>query len=614
LPYLWPEGDWALRRRVLLAVMFLVLAKAATVGIPLVYSRAVDALAPPDTSLAVVVPMTIIFVYGLLRVASAGFGELRDAVFAKTQQRIVRQVAIRTFRHLHGLSLGFHLDRQTGSLSRVIDRGAQGMQTVLRLTIFNIIPTLIELALVTTIIWRVYDWRFASITLLAVALYIGFTMGFAAVRARMRRVMNDTDNEANTRVLDSLLNYETVKYFNNEDHEINRFDKSQERYERAAVRVQISLNMLNFGQALIISLALTTIMLLAARGVQAGTMTVGMFVMVNTYLMQLYQPLNFLGVVYISIRQGLVDMEQMFRLLSVNQDVVDLPDAVDIAAGTLRERPKDVVFEDVRFGYGPDRQILKGVSFSVPAGARVAIVGPTGAGKSTIGRLLFRFYDVDGGRILLGGRDIRSITQYSLRASIGVVPQDTVLFNDTIGYNIGYGRIGASRSEIEAAARAAQLHDFIVTLPDGYETLVGERGLKLSGGEKQRVAIARTLLKNPQILLLDEATSALDSSTEQDIQAVLRDVTRHRTTLVIAHRLSTIVDADAILVLKDGRIVERGTHAELLVHGGLYSRMWRRQADEASEDIAPARGEDSRPPALPFDEEPAVAAGFGGAG
>jgi ATP-binding cassette subfamily B protein len=583
LPYLWPAGDAGARARVALAMSLLLLAKIATVYVPIVYGRIVDALAPKDDTAALAIPLGLVVGYGLLRVGSAGFGELRDALFAKVQQRAVRTAARRTFQHLHALSLRFHLDRQTGALARAIDRGSQGIQSVLRLAVFNVVPTIIELLLVTAIIWHLFDWRFAAITFCAVTGYAGFTMSFAAWRARIRRAMNDTDNDASTKALDSLLNYETVKYFGNEPHEVARYDAALARYERAAVRVQVSLNMLNIGQACIIALGLTLIMLLAAREVRAGAMTVGQFVLVNTYLMQLYQPLGFLGMVYMTIKQALVDMEQMFRLLEVDREIADRPGAAALASHLSDGPAGEVWFEHVRFGYRPDRPILRGVDFVVPAGRKLAIVGPTGAGKSTISRLLFRFYDVTDGRITIDGQDIRDVTQESLRAAIGVVPQDTVLFNDTIRYNIAYGRVGATQDAIERAARLAQVHDFIVSLPEGYDTRVGERGLKLSGGEKQRVAIARTILKDPRILILDEATSALDTRTEQDIQAALRAVARHRTTLVIAHRLSTVVDADEIIVLAEGRVAERGRHAALLARGGLYARMWALQAEQEAE-------------------------------
>jgi ABC-type transport system involved in Fe-S cluster assembly fused permease/ATPase subunit len=580
LPYLWPTDHPGARLRVVAAAVMLLLAKVATVYVPVVYGHIVDALAPKDGAAMLAVPLGLVIGYGLLRIASAGFGELRDALFATVQQRAVRVAALRTFRHLHALSLRFHLDRQTGALARAIDRGTAGIQSVLRLAVFNVVPTLIELLLVTAIIWHLFDWRFAAVTFIAVVSYVGFTMGFAGWRVRARRTMNENDNDASTKALDSLLNFETVKYFGNEAHEAARYDGALARYERAAVRVQVSLNILNVGQTLIIAAGLTLIMLMAARGVSDGSMTVGRFVLVNTYLMQLYQPLGFLGFVYMTIKQGIVDAEQMFGLLQVGQEITDRPGARTLAteAGELR-------FEGVYFGYRPDREILKGIDFVVPAGHKLAIVGPTGAGKSTISRLLFRFYDVTHGRITIDGQDIRDVTQESLRTAIGVVPQDTVLFNDTIHYHIAYGRPGASQEEIEHAARLAQVHDFVVTLPDGYETRVGERGLKLSGGEKQRVAIARTNLKDPRILILDEATSALDTGTEQDIQTALRAVSRDRTTLVIAHRLSTVVDADEIIVLSEGRVAERGRHAVLLARDGLYARMWALQAEQETEPM-----------------------------
>ena len=576
LPYLWPRDDITARFRVVVAAIFLVCAKLAVVWVPVVYSLAVDALVPTaGAAVAIVaVPAALIIGYGLLRVAASGFGEMRDAVFAAVQQRTVRRVALQTFQHLHRLSLRFHLDRHTGGLSRAIERGTVGIEQVLRLAVFNVIPTLLEAVLVVGILWYVFDWRFALVTLVAVALYLFFTLIFSNVRVRIRRRMNATDSEAQSRAVDSLLNYETVKYFGNEPHEARRFDEAWAHYERAAVKNQVTLNILNLGQAVIIAIGLSVVMLMAAQGVSNGTMTVGRFVLVNTYLMQLYQPLNMLGFVYREIKQGLTDMEALFRLLSLNQEVADKPGASALAA------KGEVVFDRVHFGYQPEREILKGVSFRVPAGGSLAIVGSTGAGKSTINRLLFRFYDVTGGRILIDGQDIRDVTQDSLRAAIGVVPQDTVLFNDTIRYNIAYGRTGATQEQVEHAARLAQVHDFVIRLPDGYDTRVGERGLKLSGGEKQRVAIARTILKDPPILVLDEATSALDTSTEQDIQAALRAVSSHRTTLTIAHRLSTVVDADEIIVLDEGLVIERGTHAELVALGGSYARMWAMQAEQ----------------------------------
>src|SRR5271165_3240517 len=587
LPYLWPAGNPGARVRVVVALLFMVLSKVATVYVPVVYGRIVDSLAPKDETVVFVVPVALILAYGAIRIGSAGFGEVRDALFASVQQRAVRLLALRTFRHLHAVSLRFHLDRQTGGLSRVIDRGVTGMQAVLRLAVFSVVPTALELVMVTAIIWHMFDWRYAVVTFVAVVLYVGFTTVLASRRGRYRRTMNDTDNDASTKALDSLLNYETVKYFGNEAHEAQRYDHALARYERAAVRVQVSLNLMNLGQAAIISLALTLIMLLAASGMRDGSMTVGKFVVVNTYLIQLYQPLNFLGIVYMSIKQGLVDMEQMFALLRVEREITDKPGAIALAGHLSEGSAGEVVFQNVRFGYQSNRVILKGIDFSIPAGGKLAIVGPTGAGKSTISRLLFRFYDVTEGRILIDGQDIRDVTQDSLRAAIGVVPQDTVLFNDTIRYNIGYGRPGASQEDIEHAARQARVHDFVMKLPEGYDTLVGERGLKLSGGEKQRVAIARTILKDPRILILDEATSALDSRTERDIQTALRAVANRRTTVVIAHRLSTVVDADEIIVLQDGQVCERGRHAALLSKGGLYARMWAVQAAEQDLETMP---------------------------
>jgi ABC-type transport system involved in Fe-S cluster assembly fused permease/ATPase subunit len=546
----------------------------------------VDHLAPraahaiggaPAAAAAITVPVALIIGYCLLRIASGAFAELRDAVFAAVQQRAVRRIALQTFEHLHRLSLRFHLDRHTGGLSRAIDRGTNGIEQVLRFAIFNIIPTLFELTMVTLILWHLFDWRYAATTVIAVGAYVAFTLTFTNYRVRFRRLMNDSDADAQTKAVDSLLNYETVKYFGNERHEAARFDTALAKYERAAVRSQITLNMLNVGQSVIIALGLAAIMLLSASGVASGHMTVGRFVLANTYLMQLYTPLTFLGFVYREVKQGLVDTEHMFRLMLVGAEVSDSPDAHELAPGSAAPT---LIFDDIHFGYSPEREILKGVSFSIPPGGNLAIVGPTGAGKSTLTRLLFRFYDVGSGSIRIGGDDIRTLAQDSLRAAIGVVPQDTVLFNDTIRYNIAYGRPAASPAEVEEAARLAQLHDFILTLPLGYETKVGERGLKLSGGEKQRVAIARTLLKDPHILVLDEATSALDTNTEQEIQAALRAVTRNRTTLTIAHRLSTVVDADEILVLEGGRVVERGSHWNLLAQGGIYAGMWAAQSEQ----------------------------------
>ncbi|HMA24521.1 MAG TPA: ABC transporter ATP-binding protein/permease, partial [Gemmatimonadaceae bacterium] len=531
----------------------------------------------------IVLPISLVVGYGVLRIAAIAFAELRDAVFAKVAQRAIRTVALKTFRHLHSLSLAFHLERQTGGLSRAIERGTNGIDTLLTFMLFNIVPTLIEIALVCGILWAFFDVWYAVVTLLCVIGYIGYTLSITEWRIKYRRQMNETDQEANSRAIDSLLNYETVKYFGNEQYEANRFDQALARYERASVASKSSLSLLNIGQAKIIGIGLAVLMLMAGRGVIAGRLTVGDFVLVNTYLIQLYIPLNFLGFVYREIKQSLTDMESMFRLMNVSPDVKDAPGAVPLPPG-----PGAVEFDHVSFAYDPRRTILDDVSFRVSAGAKVAIVGASGAGKSTISRLLFRFYDVTGGAVRIDGRDIRDATQASVRASIGIVPQDTVLFNDTVYYNIAYGRPGASPAEVEEAARLARIHDFIMASPDGYQTMVGERGLKLSGGEKQRVAIARTILKRPRILLFDEATSALDTRTEREIQGSLREVSRGHTTLVIAHRLSTIVDADEIIVLAEGRIAERGTHAALLARGGLYAAMWQRQQlhpDEAAADI-----------------------------
>jgi ATP-binding cassette, subfamily B, heavy metal transporter len=484
------------------------------------------------------------------------------------------------------------MDRQTGGLSNIILRGTLGIQSVLRLATFNLVPTIIELLLTTFMLWHLFNVWYALITFVAIGLYIVFTFGFTAWRTKFRRTMNETDNEAQTKAIDSLLNFETVKYFGNEAHEAGRFDESLARFEKASVKSQVSLNVLNIGQAIIISLALGAMMVMAANGVVHHTLSVGSFVLVNTYLMQLYVPLNFLGFTYLTLNQGLVDMEQMFSLMRVNQEVQDKPGALPLAS---HGAPAEIRFEDVRFAYNPDRQILKGVSFTATPGKKIAIVGPTGSGKSTISRLVFRFYDATGGHVLVDGHDVREYRQHDLRAAIGVVPQDTVLFNDSIYYNIAYGHPGASKEEVEHAARLAQIHDFVVSLPQGYNTKVGERGLKLSGGEKQRVAIARTILKNPRILILDEATSALDTATEQGISAALRSVSQHRTTLVIAHRLSTVTDSDEILVLREGAVVERGTHSGLLAADGVYASMWAAQAIMEHEEPL-ADGANATPP------------------
>ena len=572
-PYLWPKDEPGMRGRVIVAIIFLVIAKIATVYIPYVYKLAVDELTNPELA-AIVVPVGLLVLYGVVRIASSGFNELRDFVFARVAQRAIRNVALKTFQHLHDLALRFHLDRQTGGLSRVIERGTKGIEFLLNFMLFNIVPTILEILLVCGILWVLYDFWFSLVTFATIAGYIAFTLSITEWRIKFRRAMNETDQEANTKTIDSLLNYETVKYFGNEAHEARRFDDALRRYEYAAVKSRTTLSLLNVGQGAIIAIGLVAVMVMAGHGVKNGSMTVGDFVLVNGYLIQLYMPLNFLGFVYREMKQSLIDMEAMFRLLGVEREVEDRPGSVDLVTANAT-----VEFRDVSFGYRPDRPILKDVGFKVPAGKTVAIVGPSGAGKSTISRLLFRFYDVDGGSIRIDGQDIRELTQASLRAAIGIVPQDTVLFNDTIYYNIAYGRPAATPAEVEQAARLAQVHDFVLTLPDGYSTRVGERGLKLSGGEKQRVAIARTILKRPAILLFDEATSALDTHTEREIQGALREVSKGRTTLVIAHRLSTVVDADEIIVLQAGRIVERGAHRDLIDRDGIYAAMWRRQQE-----------------------------------
>jgi ATP-binding cassette, subfamily B, heavy metal transporter len=560
-----------------LAVAFLVSAKIANVYVPIFFKGMVDGLsAKPGAALAV--PIGMLLAYGIARVLSQTFAELRDGVFAKVAQRAIRRVALATFNHLHRLSLRFHLERQTGGLSRIIERGTSGIEYFLFFVLFNVAPTLLEIALVCGILWNLYNFWFALVTLVTITGYIGYTLAVTEWRIKFRRRMNEADEEANTKAIDSLLNYETVKYFNNEQHESRRYDVALQIYEQAGVASRTSLSLLNIGQAAIIAVGVTVMMGMAASGVVAGRMTIGDFVLVNTYLIQLYLPLNFLGTVYREIRQALIDMEKMFNLLQVEVEVEDKP-----GAPPLKVESGTVAFENVEFGYDPRRPILKGVSFRVAPGKTVAIVGPSGAGKSTISRLLFRFYDVNGGRVTIDGQDIREVQQQTLRAAIGIVPQDTVLFNDTIFYNIAYGRPNATKDEVEQAAKLARIHDFILGLPDGYKTTVGERGLKLSGGEKQRVAIARTILKHPAILLFDEATSALDTHTEKEIQKSLREVSADRTTLIIAHRLSTVIHADEIIVLENGRIVERGRHSDLLARAGKYAAMWVKQQEAAHE-------------------------------
>ncbi|GAA0286430.1 ABCB family ABC transporter ATP-binding protein/permease [Rhodovulum strictum] len=585
-PYLWPEGQGWVKRRVVLAMLALVLAKVVAVITPFFYKAAVDSLTgegAPEAMLMAVGAVGLTIAYGMAKLMNTGFQQLRDAIFARVGQRALRRIALETFTHIHRLSLRYHITRKTGGLSRIIERGVKGVDFLLRFLLFSIGPLVIELALVGVILYVAFDIWYLAVVAVTIAAYIKFTFVVTDWRLKIRKKMNDQDTDANQKAIDSLLNFETVKYFGAEAREADRYDRAMEGYEDAAIKTSLSLAFLNFGQALLITGGLVAVMVMAAMGVQAGKLTVGDFVMVNAYMIQITMPLNFLGTVYREIRQSLVDMAEMFALLEQPAEVMDKPGAPALAV-----TGGAVAFRDVRFGYDAERPILKGVTIEVPAGRKVAIVGPSGAGKSTIGRLLFRFYDVTGGAVLIDGQDVRDITQDSLHAQIGVVPQDTVLFNDTILYNIAYGRPDATREQIEAAARAAQIHDFVAGLPRGYETMVGERGLKLSGGEKQRVGIARTLLKNPPILLLDEATSALDSETEAGIQAQLKAMGEGRTVIAIAHRLSTIVDADEIVVLEDGQVVERGSHEALVARGGRYAAMWARQQAGEDEDVEAA--------------------------
>jgi ATP-binding cassette subfamily B protein len=578
LPYLWPRGRADLRVRVVIAVTCLALAIVSTTVLPLFMGWITDALSPkPPHVIVLMTAMALIGGYSLSRIMMSGFAQLRDGVFAAVQYHAMRDVAVSTFAHVHTLSLRFHLDRKTGGMSRVIERGTKGIDSLMSWAVFNIFPTVFQLVIFSVIMVMKLSLTIMAITIVMAVLYTWFTFAVTRWRIQYRREMNQSDQDANTKAVDSLLNYETVKYFNNEAHETRRFDKSMERYSKASVHAQVSLSFLNIGQAFIMTAGMAGVMVLTAIGVRDGRFTVGDFVMANGVLAQLYQPLNLLGTVYREIVQALVDMDAMFRLLHQPQEVKDKPDAkpLVVAGGEIR-------FENVFFAYDPERVVLKGVSFTVPPGKTVAVVGPSGAGKSTISRILYRFYDIKDGRVTIDGQDIRDVTQASLRKVIGMVPQDTVLFNDTVRYNIAYGRIGANEAEIKEAARHAQIDKFIQLLPMGYDAMVGERGLKLSGGEKQRVAIARTILKNPPILLLDEATSALDTHTEREIQGALQEVSRNRTTLVIAHRLSTVVDADEILVLDHGQIIERGRHAELLALGGHYAAMWNKQKEAAA--------------------------------
>jgi ATP-binding cassette, subfamily B, heavy metal transporter len=604
-PYIWPGDRADLKMRVVWSVVLLLIAKVATLAVPFTFKWAIDALTGADTAPVqssnwtvwlMASPLIMTASYGGLRILMAVFTQWRDGIFARVAMHAVRKLAYLTFVHMHELSLRFHLERKTGGLTRVLERGRLGIEVIVRMVILQLVPTIVEVSLLMAVLLWKFDWRYVLATLITVVIYMYYTYIATEWRIEIRRKMNDSDTEANTKAIDSLLNYETVKYFSAEEREATRYDHSMERYERASVKTYTSLAVLNTGQAIIFTAGLTATMVMCAIGVRSGKNTVGDFVMVNAMMIQLYQPLNFMGMVYREIKQAVIDIEKMFGVLSRNPEIKDIAGATPliVTSGNVR-------FDDVRFSYDPERPILKGLSFEVPAGKTVAIVGPSGAGKSTISRLLFRLYDVSGGKILIDGLDIRNVTQSSLRASIGMVPQDTVLFNDTIRYNIRYGRWDASDAEVEQAAQLAQIDSFIRMSPKGYETQVGERGLKLSGGEKQRVAIARTVLKAPPILVLDEATSALDSHTEHEIQGALERVSRNRTSLVIAHRLSTIVGADEIIVLDQGRIAERGTHSQLLATSGLYASMWNRQreAQEAREKLAQIADENEAPNRAP---------------
>ncbi|MDZ4084868.1 MAG: ABC transporter ATP-binding protein/permease [Bdellovibrionales bacterium] len=576
LPYLWPAGRLDLKWRVVVAMLSLLIAKSVNVSVPFFMKGAIDklSLVVQGETVYISAAIGLTVAYAAARIGQQLFSEFRDFIFARVTQFTQRQIGLRTFEHLHSLSLAFHLDRQTGGLSRVIERGTRGIQTVLQFMLFNILPTIVEVVIVSVVLFFTFGWQFALITMGTIAIYVWYTIAITNWRVKFRKEMMQKDTEANTKAIDSLLNFETVKYFGNETHEHKRFDRALEGYEAAAIQSQTSLSILNCGQGFIIAVGLVAVMVLAAQGVVAKTMTIGDFVAINTFLIQLYLPLNILGFAYRETTQSLVEMDKMFELLSVERDIKDLPDAT-----ALQLTNGAIEFKNVSFHYSADRPILKNVSFEVPPGKTVAIVGPSGSGKSTLSRLLFRFYDPTTGTVCIDKQDLREVEQASVRRAIGIVPQDTVLFNDTIGYNIQYGRPEATEHEMKEAARLAKIDTFVARLPQGYKSMVGERGLKLSGGEKQRVAIARTILKNPKILVFDEATSALDTQTEQGIQASLREVARDRTALVIAHRLSTVVDADLILVLKDGEIVERGRHEELLQIGGEYSRMWKLQAE-----------------------------------